>query len=382
MKYLLLTFIVLSTGIWSGCADDASSIKRGNRLDLEAAMQTEKKSLLSALGSSMQCIPLETNDSSLLGNRAYLLYADEQYLFVSSKEQVYRFQADGRFLNRIGQRGSAPGEYNRLYAVSVDSEQARLLYYVGHKRVQFWGYDGRFQKEIGLQDEGEITTIELLGDKILSESRVYSEEGLKTEIHLFDLEGKLLKEIPVGKDVQKVDVSMRTTPLMYVRGRYVKYKDANANALLSLCGDSAEQQWIFDLGKFTPSRELLEDVARKETLMRDFAQLVDVQESDRRFYFLIVHGNALRGIVVDKKTGQLAYSQTIEMPQKGGGIENDYIDQCCFWPSFISDSNVMYCLLPIEKITSVGKRQVEKYSSGSVHLAEEANPVVLKVHGK
>lgn len=70
-----------------------------------------------------------------------------------------------------------------------------------------------------------------------------------------------------------------------------------------------------------PSRELLEDVAQRETLMRDFAQLVDIQESNEGFYFLIVHNNELRGMVVDKKTGRLEYSQVIEIPQKGGNRE-------------------------------------------------------------
>lgn len=131
-----------------------------------------------------------------------------------------------------------------------------------------------------------------------------------------------------------------------------------------------------------PSRELLEDVAQRETLMRDFAQLVDIQESNEGFYFLIVHNNELRGMVVDKKTGRLEYSQVIEIPQKGGGIENDYIDKSCFWPSFISDSDVMYCLLPIEKVTADGMEDVKRHSFGNIQLSEESNPVVLKVYGR
>ncbi len=382
MKHQVIAFIITGIGVLSACVD-STSIRQGNIFNLEVAMQIEKKSLLSELSDSIQCIPLETNDFSLLDNRAYLLYADEQYIFIKSKDLIYRFKADGHFLNKIGQRGSGPGEYNMVHSISIDSEHERLLYYVGQKRIQFWGYDGRFQKEICLQDESEITAVSLLGDnKIISEAREYSEEGLKTDIHFFDLEGKLLKKIPIGRDAQKVNLSMHTTPLMYVKGKSVKYKDANANSLLSFWNDSFERQWDFDLGRYTPSRELLEDVAQKETLMRDFAQLVDMKESDRRFYFLVVHGNALRGIVVDKETGQLEFSQTITIPQKGGGIENDYIDKCCFWPSFISDSNAMYCLLPIEKIMSVGKQRAERYLSESIRLTEEANPIVLKVYGE
>lgn len=366
----------------SACMDN-TSIKQENTFNLEVAMQMEKKMLLSELSDSIQCIPLETNNLSLLDDRAYLLYADERFIFVKSKDLLYRFRADGHFLNKIGRRGSAPGEYNMVHSIAVDSIHERLVYYIGQKRVQFWGYDGKFQKEIHLQSKNNVTAVSLLGNnRIISENREYSDDGLKTSIHLFDLDGKLLKEIPIEKDVQKVNLSMHTTPLMYTKGKSVKYKNINANFLFSFYGDSFEQQWKFDLGKYTPSRELLEDVAQKETLMKDFAQMVDIQESDRRFYFLMVHDNSIRGIIVNKKTGELEYSQTIAIPQKGGGLENDYINECYFWPSFISDSNIMYCLLPTEKITSIGEREVKKYSSIDIQLTEDSNPVVLKVYEK
>lgn len=382
MKCRHLFFYVQAFGILLGACTEPS-IKQGCELNLEVAMKMEKRILLSELSDSLECVFLETNDSSLLGNRAYLLYANRENLFIKSGNVVYRFDQEGRFLNKIGQRGNAPEEYNSIHSASIDEDNERLLFYVGQKKVQFWGYDGSFQEEIYLQIESEITFTNLLNKgKIIAEGRRYLDAGLETYIYTFDLNGKLLKEIPMGGDALKVNLSMHTSPLMYLKDDGVRYKDINTNFLYSFCEDSIERQWNFNLGTYSPSRELLEDVTQRETLMRDFAQLVDIQESNKRFYFLIVHNNELRGMVVDKKTGRLEYSQVMEIPQKGGGIENDYIDKSCFWPSFICDSDVMYCLLPIEKVTDVGRKDVERHSLRNRQLYEDLNPIVLKAHEK
>lgn len=173
---------------------------------------------------------------------------------------------------------------------------------------------------------------------------------------------------------------MHTIPLLYPVRNAVKYKDINSDVLYSFSKNSYEQEWFLNLGSYTPSREVLENVAQKEALMRVFAQLVDIKETKKQFYFLIVHDNALRGIIVNKETGHLEYSQVMDIPQMGGGLKNDYIDKSCFWPSFVSDSDEMYCLLPVEKLTTKGRLDVERHTSSTVNLLEESNPIVIKVY--
>lgn len=371
---------ILLWGMLCACTD-SSLIKQGNVLNLEMAIRTEKQTVLSDLCDSLECIPLETNDSSLLGNRAYLSYADEQNLFIMSNDVLYRFNSNGYFLNKIGRHGNGPGEYNRAYSISADKERQCFLYYIGQNKIQFWGYDGEFKKEIRLQDEGELTAVNILGqDRIIAENRIYSDNGLKINIDIFNWKGELLKKIPVSEDGQTVNRSMHTIPLLYHKRNAVKYKDINGDILYSFNESSYDREWLLNLGVYTPSREVLENVAQKETLMRDFAQLVDIKETKKQFYFLIVHDNALRGIVVDKETGHLEYNQVMDIPQVGGGVKNDYIDKSCFWPSFVSDSDEMYCLLPVEKLTTAGKQDVESHMSATINLLEESNPIVLKAY--
>lgn len=380
MKNRNTYLLFLLWGMLCACTD-SSFIKQGNVLNLEMAMHTKKQITLSNLYDSLECIPLETNDSSLLGNRAYLSYADEQNLFIMSNDVLYRFNSNGDFLNKIGRRGNAPGEYNRAYSISADKERKCFLYYIGQNKIQFWGYNGEFIKEIRLQEEGELTAVNILGQgQIIAENRTYSDNGLKIDIDIFNREGELLKKIPISEDQQTVSRSMHTIPLLYPARNTVKYKDINSDVLYSFSKNSYEQEWLFNLGNYAPSRDVLENVALKEALMRDFAQLVDIKETKKQFYFLIVHDNALRGIIVNKETGHLEYSQVIDIPQMGGGLKNDYIDKSCFWPSFVSDSDEMYCLLPVEKLTTKGRQDVERHTSSTVKLLEDSNPVVIKVY--
>lgn len=352
-------------------------------VDIEHAMKVEKNTVLSELCDSIECIALETNDSSLLNNRAYLLYDNEKALFVRSDQYIYRFSSDGHFLNRIGRRGDAPGEYNRLHSVSIDSINERFLFYVGHNKIQVWGYDGVFQKEILLKTKKLISAVCLLnGTKILAENRLYSDKGLDTSLGIFDMEGNLIKETFMEKYNQSIDVGMYTMPVMYAKSGGTRYKGVYNHVLYIANEDTIIQQVKFYLGRYEASREYFEDMNKRETLLKEMVQLVDIQENVEELYILLIHDNALRGLIVDKSTGRIEYSGVISIPQNGGGIENDYIAGSCFWPSFISNSGVMYSLLSVENVSDKGLSDIKRYSRTSIQENAECNPFVIKAYPK
>ena len=371
-------------GFLSVSCVENSVVKQEKELRIEAALRSDKHLELGDLTDSIDCVLLETTDSSLLANRSYLLYGDEKDLFVRSGDQLFRFRADGRFLNKIGEVGNGPGEYKLLYSVSVDPKEERLVFYVGQRRVQFWNYAGRLEKELTLSGKGEITNVQLLGqDKLVAEQRLYSDKGVETTIQLFDLSGKCVKEIPIHRDEESVNRTMMTVPLMYSREGNVKYKDIHEKSLYAFSGTDGAVEWTFELGEYAPSRELLEDVNKKETLLREFAQLVDVRESENCFYLLMVYAKTLRGMIVDKKTGAVLFSESIAMPQRGGGLKNNFIQNTAFWPTYISDQNVAYALLSVDRLSPTEKEELRTFLSPSnLPIPEDSNPVVIKAYVK
>ena len=119
-------------------------------------------------------------------------------------------------------------------------------------------------------------------------------------------------------------------------------------------------------------------MSRKQTLLDEFVQMVDMKESETLIYVLAIHRQALKGIILDKVKGTVLCSQAIAMPQRGGGITNDLIKGSCFWPSYIDDSNAMYMLVPATFFTASAVKNSASYKE----LQEDDNPVLLKVYGK
>lgn len=355
-------------------------VKEENRWNLAVVMESEKATTLEELADSVVYIPLETSDSCLLSNGAYLLYADSCDIFVRSNNCLFHFDANGHYLNKIGKKGMAPGEYARLQSVCVDKENRRLFYFTGNNKGQYWGYTGEFQKEINLQCEGKtFSQCITSGHHIVAEQREYTDKGLKTSIVFFDMDGNFLQEIPLKQDDKVVDISMQTVPLIYAFGDEIKYKDTYSTDLLSFEDKSGRTEWIFDLGEYEPSREYLEDMRRRETLMREMVQLVDIKESLSHFFLLLVHDYRLRGVVLDKESGLLIYSKEMNMPQKGGGMESEEIEGCRFWPSFTDKSHVVYGLAAVSSLPEGGFRAITRHALNHFPLTEESNPVVVKV---
>jgi len=373
-------FIAISILFFITSCSQEESILHGNKWDIASILSSEKTATLSQLYDSIQYIPLETTDSSLLAARAYVFYADEENLLIRSKNLVYRFNEQGKFLNTSGQIGNGPAEYSILYSISVDKDNACLLFYVGQKKIQFWNFDGTFQKEINLQSEGEITNLILTRDhKILAENRTYSEAGLKTSICYFNLDGELLYEQMLTKDNQQVNIILQTVPILYPFQQEVKYKDLYTNQLLRYNHDSLTVDSYFDLGIYTPTRELIEDVNQKQTLMNEYAQIVDIKESNLYFYLLIIYEHELKGLILDKEKGCLVGNQSIKMPQQGGGIPNDYLKQAYFWPSYADGNNQLYGLIPAEQITTEEMETIQEKDGGDTGWQEDANPVVIRI---
>lgn len=84
---------------------------------------------LSSYFSSLEFIPLETNEEALLG-RINKLYVYHDTLFILDKvgsKGVFMFnRKDGTFLGRIGSIGTGPGEYTNPEDFTIDTEKRRL----------------------------------------------------------------------------------------------------------------------------------------------------------------------------------------------------------------------------------------------------------------
>jgi len=99
---------------------------------------------LDSIVSAAEIIPLEKNDSCLIG-KITSLAESEKFFFVVSNNILYKFDKLGKFIKKIGTEGRGPQEYLAIKNIEVDEEK-KIIYILdnGSKKILKFGYDGSF----------------------------------------------------------------------------------------------------------------------------------------------------------------------------------------------------------------------------------------------
>lgn len=99
-------------------------------------------------------LPLETNDSSLIGN-TQRIYKAEDNLFILNAyfNKIVIYNKDGKFINSIHNKGNGPKEYIDLGDICVDNRNKELIVLCTRpSKLQFYSYEGKFLREKDLGD--------------------------------------------------------------------------------------------------------------------------------------------------------------------------------------------------------------------------------------
>lgn len=99
---------------------------------------------------------LETNNKSLIGNIEDIIYLQSEKKIIildnSVAKNIFVFDLDGRFLNTIGHRGEAEGEY--IVPKCIAYENGELAVFTDASKLIFYKLDGTFIKEISFPKRG------------------------------------------------------------------------------------------------------------------------------------------------------------------------------------------------------------------------------------
>jgi len=114
MKIIFISLLLIITS----CISEKNKINKDNSqytINIKDAKVSDETVLLSEVidSNSIELIPLETNDSCLLGSIRRIRKL-EDYFYVldfASSRKLLKFSNDGSFKNIIGKKGVGPGEY-------------------------------------------------------------------------------------------------------------------------------------------------------------------------------------------------------------------------------------------------------------------------------
>lgn len=113
---------------------------------------TEKVLKLSDIGN-VSYVPLETLEESLIKSYNHIAMDPERIVITDrSQNQVFIFDKNGKFLNKISQCGGGPKDYQRITLSCVDF--GRKFVYIWDNtllnRIKVYDFDGAFVKQINL----------------------------------------------------------------------------------------------------------------------------------------------------------------------------------------------------------------------------------------
>lgn len=123
-------------------------------LDKNKNYEERRITLLQDIGK-IEYIKLETTANSLLlgKNRLLGLYLTNENIFLSTGDNVLRFNKKGTFLNSIGKKGNGPGEISRVVDFLLDQENKEIIIWDGGTRKLItYDYEGNIKNSISLQE--------------------------------------------------------------------------------------------------------------------------------------------------------------------------------------------------------------------------------------
>ena len=101
--------------------------------------------------TSQRIIPLETTDDILMGDIKSIKIYDDTYFILDSRNVIFRFDKDGKYLSKIARQGRGHGEYNDIRSIDVLGNEVYTLSSFD-KKIRTYSFDGEFLREIDLNE--------------------------------------------------------------------------------------------------------------------------------------------------------------------------------------------------------------------------------------
>lgn len=120
LNYAILGCITL---LLCGCKVTQKVNRGGGEVVVCDSLQSGDDMFCLEFIQDMELIPLQTSDSSLIGTDPELIVSGTDYYIIdqNGSQRILRYDTNGRFLNRIGNRGKGAQEYLKISNMVVDS---------------------------------------------------------------------------------------------------------------------------------------------------------------------------------------------------------------------------------------------------------------------
>lgn len=366
-------------------------------IDIAEALREVKKGKipLSALGNSIEYIPLETTSESLFGEGRHGLDVEvvsDKVILINMK----RFdRCTGHYLGDLMKKGEGPGEYLWIRGGLADDEREEYyLHDMTKMQIHRVGYDGIFKESISC---GDFVNVFSLGGGKLLIAMAGPLNNSYDDFYIMDIDSRdilLTRRSSALRNIQSLDECKGILKAkngywkigknaFWQYGDKVRYYDCLTDSVYTITRDlKVIPVGLFQMGDL----RLTKEQADVGVMSRNFFtwDISSVQENSEKMF---VNVSAYKTKPTSEtKSFKIVYSKkdkTLQVYPNGDIYENDLDNTISFSPKLVQGSSYFYRLLSIEAIKErAGKpftKNARAFKEMAAKLKFDDNDVVVIV---
>lgn len=355
-------------------------------IPFEKGMGTEREVKLSDIAESVEFIPLETTDTSLIKSlKQTNLIRTSKYFILPEMQNVFQFTLDGKFVRKIGRRGQGPGEY--LYVTQVDVNEATNLisiYSWSSQKTNLYDLEtGTFIRSIHDPHNASITC--MYNDSTFISHVINSNGQQEIKLYFSDMQGNMQKSFKrPEKFICKIaGASIRSTfdHYFYQYNDEFCYKEYENDTVYIASPQELKKKYILDLGKYSIPTEhtisYIGDVKKYNDVAAGYIR-TSVIETTNYLFFPYSHWageklNKIQFMMYNKKTAECFCI-------KGDKIINDFIPGLDLQPFWTIDENTLIMELSANEIYEEAEKNPDLLKHPQLkNIKVDDNPVLMLV---
>ncbi|MDP3452958.1 MAG: 6-bladed beta-propeller [Bacteroidales bacterium] len=363
---------------------------------------------LSEIAESVDYIPLETNDESLLAPPlTYLNFVNGKLYIRQFQTEIKIFNQDGSFVKVFNKQGRGPQEYEFLSDFYIDLLTNNLLVYT-HKKLSEYNINGDFVRRISLYQKDEIS---IFGSNkyfkieenlnLVTFSKYKSKYSSCVTDSLFNVLYYINysdKDISTRLNIEKQINFL--TPYFYKFRDSVRIFNGYGENILSVSNSKGvDTSFILNYGEYHYRNFNLN--VRNSNNLPFIHRYRSVYESSNYLFMQFFMGSLphkpkiilryereknekkvelpITASLFNKKTGQFQYVDQPEINQFG--FVDDFEGGPAIWPNYISEQDFMVTIIDAYKFIQHAQthKVSDKFKKIADGLKETDNPVVVLV---
>lgn len=397
MKISTLTLTMISAICLISCnpkqqnsVNNETAPKLPYSIDLENYLNKTKRLPLSTIGKTIEYVPLETTDKSLLRRITQIIMCDS-FIFISDFSRVLQFKRNGEFVRQVGSNGRGPGEYINASGFCIDDLRKRI-YISGWsiKTVLEYDYDGKFIRPIP-QNIPSSRFLVFDNNKFIfqqADMPISVQNSSEIILSITDTLGNQLKSFKnYHPRYSKSGLMIGDVP-MYYYNNSLKYMQFGSDTIFTVTYDKLKPYAIVNLGKMKMDSDPsipFQDPEKTDKMKQldNYYWTRTVSENKDYIFVKLNYGlsDSSAYCVINKVT-QNVYSIGTT------GLDNDLDGAASFWPKYVFQDSILidyieaFKLLEYTKTMDNNKVYSEKLQMIKSDLTETANPVIILINNK